>query len=204
MESTFNYVFWFRSPYELGLDLALPTFLGIIIVIELLINHFADLIIEVQKKYSIKNLSELNRFFSIYYIKRLLILFMVGIMIIIITYYSISWLKRFDYISELRAFYASPITLFTFCISAVAYLFLAIGLFNGLLFLTLSKTELLLKSMIPSLVLNFVIGFTLSRLVSYEYGVIGLISGSILFIILSTKFAYRVFSNMDYYYYAGF
>ncbi|MBE3554329.1 MAG: hypothetical protein IMW85_04900, partial [Thermicanus sp.] len=52
------------------------------------------------------------------------------------------------------------------------------------------------------LFINMILGFLLSRWVSYEYAVFGLLAGSLLFLILSFRAVKNLFRKVDFYLYA--
>jgi uncharacterized membrane protein YdjX (TVP38/TMEM64 family) len=61
-----------------------------------------------------------------------------------------------------------------------------------------------LRSLTPALVLNVVVGFILSRAVSYDWAVIGLTVGSLAFMLISGYYTRRTFKKLDYFYYSAY
>ena len=49
-----------------------------------------------------------------------------------------------------------------------------------------------------------IVGFVLSRVVSYELAVVGLTVGAFVFMLLSSLYARRAFNRLDYYYYSAY
>jgi predicted benzoate:H+ symporter BenE len=74
---------------------------------------------------------------------------------------------------------------------------------NAVILFSLSQPNMVVKAIIPAILSNLIIGFLLSRWISYEYAVIGLFIGTILLAILSTRSLIKVFKNLDYYLYAA-
>lgn len=97
----------------------------------------------------------------------------------------------------------NDVTLFVLFWGILSYIILAFCLMNAVILFALSQANLVVKAIIPSTLLNFIIGFLLSRWVSYEYAVLGLFIGTVLLCILSTKAMIKVFKNLDYYLYAA-
>jgi len=198
------YLIWFRTPYELGMDWALISLLLTVAMLECSIEYFSKLLIPKQESLSLKYVQKFRRFFKRFYKKQLILLVIIGSISIIVTYFGVNSLRRFDHIQEIHDFFSNRITFFTFYIAAAGYFFLAIGLLNGLLFYTLSQPGFMLKSIVPGIGVNLTIGILASRWFGYEYAVIGLLAGSIVFALLTMKFAKRYFAHLDYYYYASF
>ncbi len=94
---------------------------------------------------------------------------------------------------------------------------------NAVILFSLSQADMVNKALTPALITNIVVGFVLSRwmtflpnsyvseklapwLISltntatgYGYAVLGLAAGSAVFLVLSTRQVLRVLKNLDYY-----
>lgn len=95
------------------------------------------------------------------------------------------------------------VTIFVGFAGGIGYFFLAWGMLNTLYLFTLSQPSIPLKALVFACIINLLFGFFLSRFVSYEYSVIGMILGAIIFCILTLKHCIKFFKNLDYYYYAA-
>ena len=95
------------------------------------------------------------------------------------------------------------VTIFVGFAGGIGYFFLAWGMLNTLYLFTLSQPSIPLKALIFACIVNLLFGFFLSRFVSYEYSVIGMIIGAVIFCILTLKQCIKFFKNLDYYYYAA-
>ena len=200
----YSYFIWFKTEYELGLVWAFLPMLIVISFLESFIQGFSALIKKAQKKFTPKDIEKHNKFFKIYYLKHLIIIVFLGLLLITFSHIFLVKLHQFEFAREIKDFFKSPITHFIFYIASVSYLFLTIGLYNGLIFFTLARPQYVINALIPAVIINIIVGVLLSRWISYEYGIIGLACGSIVYAFLSTKDAWHIFKNMDYYYYAGF
>jgi hypothetical protein len=89
-------------------------------------------------------------------------------------------------------------------IGGFGYFFLAWGMLNTLYLFTLGKPAKSLRAIILACVLNLAVGFILSRFFAYEYSVIGMLCGAILFMLLTLRENIKFFKNLDYYYYAAY
>lgn len=197
-------VIWFRTAYELGMDWALLSLVFTFAVLEYTVNQFNRIIIPVQQSIEARKYEEHNRQFMRFYIRQNILLAVVGIASIFVTYFAVMQLARFDHVQEIRDFFASPITYFTYWSAAVGYLLLAFALLNGLFFFSLAKPRIVVRCIAWALVTDVVVGFVLSRAVSYEYAVFGLVAGCGVFAVLMFRRALTMFRNLDYYYYSAF
>lgn len=88
-------------------------------------------------------------------------------------------------------------------LGGVGYLFFAIGLFNGILLFSLNRATAALKTLLPSLVLNFIVGYLLAHLLDIRGAAIGLTIGALVFAILSSLQVFQSIKHPDYAYYLG-
>ncbi len=198
------YVIWFRTPYELGMDWALISLVFTLAMMEYVIQEFSHYQLPAQKAVKGSSIDQYTRFFKKFYTKFLFVLLGVGLLDIFITYAGVLYFKQFSQVQEIRDFFASQITFFTFYVASAGYFFIALGLFNSLFFFTLSRPEFVLRSIIPATAVNLVVGLLASRWINYQSGVIGLFAGGITFAFLSSRYARKFFRELDYYYYAAY
>lgn len=199
------YIIWFNTPYELGMDWALITFVITIAMLEFSIHAFSRFIIPAQKKVSASNMKYFNGYFRKFYTAQVILVLLVNIASIVVTYYGVMSLQGFeDRIPEIRDFFENPITTKVFWLASFGYIFLVIGLLNSLFFFTLNRPEFVMYSMIGSLVVNCIVGFVCSRTFGFEYATIGLIVGAITFAVSTGLIARRFFKHLDYFYYSAY
>ena len=204
-ENELPYIFWFDTIYELGMDWALITLILTIAVLEYSINAFSYQLIPVLKQVNIRYLDKFNRWFASFYRRQLWLLLIIGIISLIVSYYGVLSLRVYQTeIPELRDFFSSVITYKVFWLGSLGYLLLTGGLLNVLFFFTLNRPLFALKALTISVIVNFIVGFVCSRVISYEYAVLGLVFGSLTFLILTGLKARYFFRNLDYYYYSAF
>jgi hypothetical protein len=161
------------------------------------LNAFADIAVARQFKNH-------NKFFFKFYIRQLLLLAGISIVSILVTYYGVLWLRRFDDVKAIRDFFANPITFWVFYWSVGGYALLVWGMLNSVFFFFLSRPWFTIRTAGLVLVVNIVVGFILSRMFAYWYSVIGLTVGALLFAIIMTWYAVKVFRKLDYYYYSAY
>ena len=213
------YIIWFRTPYEWGLDVALLFLVVTIAVLEYTINEFSSLIIPVQQRFSAFRIPQHNGFFKRFYLRQLILLLAVALISALGAYwvaaefgdrppivFSVSPGNDVQMETEkaVLGVFDDPIIAFVFTWGVVGYSLLVWGLLSAMLFFSLSRPGFVLRAIALALVINLVIGFALSRAISYEYSIIGLAAGSLTFGALSTWYAFRVFHHLDYYYYSAY
>ncbi|MGN8226447.1 hypothetical protein [Gracilimonas sp. BCB1] len=200
-----EYIIWFNTPYELGMDWALISLVITIAMLEFSVHSFSRNLIPAQKKAVISKIKLFNRFFRRFYIKQIMLLLAVGGISILVTYYGVLSLRMFENeVPEISDFFANPMTFKVFWLASIGYLFLIYGLLNSLFFFTLNRPEMVMYAMIGSLFVNFITGFLCSRIFGLEYAVIGLIAGSAVFSISTGILAKRFFKHLDYFYYSAY
>ena len=200
-----EYIIWFNTPYELGMDWALISLVITIAMLEFSVHTFSKNLIPAQKKATLSKVKLFNRFFKRFYIKQVILLLVIGWISIAGTYYGILSLKVFENeIPEIADFFANPMTFKIFWLASIGYLFLIYGLLNSLFFFTLNRPELVMYAMIGSLFVNFITGYLCSRIFGLEYAVLGLVCGSVVFAMVTGYLAKRFFKHLDYFYYSAY
>lgn len=198
------YIIWFKTPYELGMDWALISLFLTIALLEFTIERFSRLLIPVQQNLSGLLFDKFIKKFKNFYRNQILLLLVFGVVSIVITYLGVTYLKRYSHVPEVRDFFSNPITYFTFFVASIGYLLMAIGLFNGLFFLTLNRLKFAILPILAAVITNIFFGILLSRWFDYEYGVFGLLIGAAVFVFYSSKKAKKFFNKLDYYYYSAY
>jgi hypothetical protein len=105
-------------------------------------------------------------------------------------------------IHEIKAFYS--LLLFRVAVFAMLGIpFLAIGLWNAALLFALSRPNLVVTAIALGLITNVVVGYLLSRLVSYDLAIVGFDAGAVTLACVSTWFFRRLLPNFDYHFFAA-
>lgn len=217
-KSYMPYLIWFRGPYELGLDFALLMLMipmGFIEVIVTKLMTDAEISQKNCMTYDVKNL---NRSFIITYIRRLLLVTLVSILCAAIVYLMV-WFIDTNYSNTINIRVMGNVTTnFVFISALIGYSILSVGLMNAIILFSLSQPEMVNRAISKAVITNICVGFLLSRWMSwwtefsngylwgikgYSFAIIGLVAGSIVFMILSTKEVIKVLGNLDYYLYAA-
>lgn len=199
------YFFWFRTPYELGMNWALLSFVVTLAVLEYAVNDFSASLIPVQKKFPAFKIKSYNFWYFDFYFKKLAFLILFGVLSIIAVYMVVMRLGDiYQHVKEVREFFASPITFKVYYFASVSYLFVSIGLMNNLFFFTLWKPNFGLNAIRIAVLVDLVVGLLTSRLISWEYGVLGFLAGSFSFAIVSAYHMLKFIRTLDYQYYSAF
>ena len=75
---------------------------------------------------------------------------------------------------------------------------------NSLYLFTLNKPTQPLNALLLGLLVNVLVGLAASRLISYEYSVVGMFAGSAVYMLMTLRTTLQFFRNLDYYYYAAY
>ncbi len=198
------FLIWFRTPYELGLDWALLSLVFTIALLEYTIHSFSELIIPTQERFAAASVVEHNRFFIRFYVRQLIALLVLSVASGFVVYRAVLWTRRFDDLRQVRDFFASEVTVYVFVIGVVGYSLLVLALMNGVFFFALSRPWFVLKPIAAGLITSAVVGFALSRMGQYWLASVGMAAGAAVFAILTTRHAWRVLHDLDYYYYSAY
>lgn len=199
------YIIWFNTPYELGMDWALISFVITIATLEFSINAFSKYLVPAQKNISLNKMKAFNTHFNRFYFRQILLLLLVSVVSILVTYFGVLSLRVFEpQVPEIRDFFANPITFKVFWMASIGYVFLVYGLLNSLFFFTLNRPSFVTYAMITAVVINFVVGFFCSRIFGFEYAAVGLIAGAFAFAFITGLIAKKFFKHLDYYYYSAY
>jgi hypothetical protein len=198
---TKQFVFLYEKNYEIGMDLAILIFFLLAGVLEYAIASFSKFLDINQKNIMFSKTDAFNKKFYRMYWGHILLLFLstiiaTGVLYLIITQ---SWGYESAF-GEKLAMLSVRVCL----IGGVGYFFLTWGMLNTLYLFTLNQPHKALRSLFIACLVNFVFGFVLSRVVNYEYSVVGMLFGSIVFMGLTLRENLKFFKKLDYYYYAAY
>jgi len=194
-------IIYFEKDYELGMDLAILVFLLMTGVLEYSIVSFTKFLDIGQKVTSSDTPEKFNKQFIKMYWFNILLLFLTCVLIFILIYFLItaSWGYKGQFNQVL-----DNISIRVCIIAGIGYFFLAWGMLNSLYMFTLGRPNQPVKAIVLSCFINIIVGFILSRFVSYEYSVVGMLCGSIFYMLFTFIENRKFFKNLDYYYYAAY
>jgi hypothetical protein len=195
------FVVYFEKNYELGMDMAILMFLLLSGVLEYSIASFAKFLDIGQKLVPHDSPATFNRHLFRMYRQHVLLLFATAVSVGVLIYYimNASWGYKGQFGEDLM-----ETTIVVCTIGSLGYFFLAWGMLNTLYLFTLGQPSRPLRAIITACFVNFTIGLVLSRFVSYEYSVIGMLIGAVAFMALTLRSNIKFFKNLDYHYYAAY
>lgn len=201
INGTLPYIIYFDKNYELGMDLAILIYLLLAGVLEYSIASFTRFIDIGQKNTAHKTPEVFNNHLEKMYWQQVVVLFITAILAFGFIYFIITASWGFErQFNEVLLQLSIKVCL----IGGLGYLLLAWGMLNSVYLFTLGQTREPLRAIGYACILNLILGFILSRFVAYEYSVIGMLSGAILFVMLTLKANINFLKNLDYYYYAAY
>jgi len=198
---TIPYVVYFEKNYELGMDMAILVFLLLSGVLEYSLAAFSKFIDIGQKSTSYSFPEKYNGELYKMYWQHIGILFLSAVLIFVFIYFIIT--ASWGYQAQFKEVF-EEVSLRVCMIGGLGYFFLAWGMLNTLYLFTLGQPVKPLRAIIVACLVNISVGFFMSRFVSYEYSVVGLFIGGLVFMLLTLKANMEFFKNLDYYYYAAY
>lgn len=213
------YLIWFRGHYELGLDFALLMLMIPMGIVEVVVNSLMSDIEVSQKMYMGNDTQSMNARFSRYYYRSLFYLSVVSVISALVVYFGVYYIDNHYGVLLQISVFTNPTSHFVFIIALAAYALLVIALMNALILFSLSQPSFVNRAIAYGLSVNIIVGFALSRWMSwwvdqaghtapfgidgYSYAIIGLLAGSIVFLVLTFRGVQKVLGNLDYYLYAA-
>jgi hypothetical protein len=209
------YILWFRGNYELGLDFALFALMVPMGFIEVIINSMMKKMEVLQNRYSIDAEGEMNSIIVKDYKKSLIKILILSI----VSSASIYLIMRFIdvYKSNILGFkiFENPTIHFVLVAALISYAILSGALMNAVLLFSLSQPQMINKLLLTALLINIAVGFAASRWFSwwadnmnhykglfgiegYAFAVLGLVAGSIYFLVTSCKSVFVALGKLDY------
>lgn len=195
------FLVYFEKNYELGMDLAILVFLLLAGVLEFSIATFTRFIDIGQRHTASDQIAnyalEMQRNYRIHVIA----LWITGLLAFGLIFYLLQapWALKNHFKPEMIA---QCLTIFI--VGGIGYIILAWGILNTLYLFTLGQIIKPLKAIVYAIIINFLVGFILSRFVAYDYSVFGMLVGAIVFMMLTCRALRSFFKQLDYHYYAAF
>ena len=195
------FVVYFEKNYELGMDLAIMVFLLLSGVMEYSIAAFSRFLDVGQKLTNYDTPKEFNRYLKKMYWQNIGLLFATAILVFILIYFimNASWGYRGQFNEDLL-----ESSVKVCIIGGVGYFLLAWGMLNTLYLFTLGQPAKPLRAIFYACIVNLITGLLLSRFISYEYSVGGMLCGAAVFMMITLKANMKYFKHLDYYYYAAY
>ncbi len=194
--------FWFNTPYEIGLGMALLSMVLPLAQLEYTVHAFSTQVIDVQKRFPGEQITAHNRYFRRFYLRQVLLLGLLSAVsapLVLLVFIVLG-----ERLPAVAGVIDDPVLLRVFWVGALGYALLVLGLMNGVFFFSLSRVAFVLRALGLGLGVNLVIGFVLSRHLEFWWSVVGMAAGALAFATVTVLYALRVVRRMDYYYYSAF
>ncbi|WP_028986918.1 hypothetical protein [Thermicanus aegyptius] len=202
-ESSFMpYFIWFRGDYELGLDFALLALMLPLGMNEAVVQRLMHFIERAQKSFLLQQVDEMRDWLWKKYKRMIFATVGVSILSALTVFFILLFSNQLMMRIFGRHLITDGVTYFVFIVAVLSYVILSVALLNAVLLFAVSQAKMVNQALVPALFINMILGFLLSRWVSYEYAVFGLLAGSLLFLILSFRSVKNLFRKVDFYLYA--
>lgn len=192
---------YYEKDYEIGMDIAILMFLLLAGVLEYAIASFTNFIAIEQRKISFLKIKDYGSKLMKLYWQNIALLLLSSLFIFLLIYLIVT--ASWGYEGQFKEV-LNHLSLKVCIIGSIAYILLAWAMLNSLYMLCLNRPNPIVKALFISCLVNLLVGFMFSRLISYEYSVIGLLVGSLVYLLLSLKACMNYYKKLDYYYYAAF
>ncbi|TDQ32579.1 hypothetical protein [Zeaxanthinibacter enoshimensis] len=198
---THDYLLLYEKQYEIGMDLAIIIFFLLAGVMEYAVASFCRFMNRGQEVTKMKDITAYNAQFIGIYKEHLIWLFITAIAAAWVVFLLID--RPWGY----YAVFGEPLpsmSLWVCILGGVGYFFLAWGMLNAQYLFTLKQHSAPLKVLILAVLVNFITGIAFSRFISFEYSVLGMLLGAMIFAAGTYLQCMKFFKTLDYYYYAAY
>jgi hypothetical protein len=191
------YYIWFRGEYELGLDWALLALVLPLCATEVLIHYVNNWLQAAQRAVRAAQAQRLVRGLRGVYLQCLIAGAFAAVAGWMLTQAAIGWARHVPLLAGSTP--STPIETFTFQVGTLAYVLLAVGLFNVLVMFSLLVPWPAMRLLGIAMALDFVVGMVLTRTTGhYQYAAWGLLAGTAFLAIASTREVLRLAPQIDY------
>ncbi len=201
IQFTRQFFLLYEKDYEIGMDLAILMFFMLAGVMEYGIAAFSKFMDVRQHQTPFLKKQDFNRHLGRMYWGHVLLLLGTALATTVLIYLLItqSWGYEAHFGEQLNV-----LSVKVCIIGGIGYFMLTWGMLNSLYLFTLNRPRGALKALFIACIINFGVGFVLSRTVGYEYSVVGMLIGAFIFTALTLKENIQFFNRLDYHYYAAY
>lgn len=195
--------FWFRTPYELGLDWALGAIVLSLAFLEVTVENFSAMLVPTAERFGVDAVREFNRTISRFWAKQLAY---VGALAAIGTWVSVALavlLHKLGALGPADKVYEDPIAHYVFGLGIAGYAFLSLGIANSVFLMSLNRPWRSIVSIGPGLVVSIGVGIVLTSSQPYWTAVFGMLAGAMVFAAISGWQAWRTLRHADYFNYSA-
>lgn len=197
------YGFWLNVRYELGMDLALVVVMLLSGVVEYATRRFSETIVPSEKRAKSLDAEAFLSDAASAQRRRTRTLGGASVVAVALTIVVARALRNLPN-TRFHESLISTTTTRVFWIAVAAYVLYMFAVQNMLMLLTLARVDLAARAIGIALAVNVAVGFVCSRALSYSYAALGLLAGTFVLVLLTSRAMRRVLSKLDYYYYAAY
>lgn len=196
--------FWFRTPYELGLDWALVAVVFALAFLEITVERFSALLVPTAERFPISEVREHNAALERFWRRQLVAVAAIAVTGAALAVGAALLLTRADLLGSVQAVVAQRATRWTFAGAVVGYALLAVGLANSSFLFSMGRPWHVVGTIAPALGVSAAIGITLTSIGPYYLAVVGTAAGALVFAVLSARATRRTLERADYWGYAAY
>jgi hypothetical protein len=197
------YGFWLNVRYELGMDLALVVVMLLSGIVEHATQRFSEELVPREKRVKSVDVARFVDGARHEYRRRVIALAGAAILALGAAAGVALALREMPSLPIHQALLTATATR-VFIVASLAYVVFMFALQNVLMLLTLSRVELVVRSVAVALAANVAVGFICSRAIHYSAAVFGLLAGAMVLAFLTGRAMRAVLGELDYHYYAAY
>lgn len=194
-------VLWFRGDYELGLDFALGVLIVPIGMSEVIVSRLLDRIWSSQKEFLSREHRKMNSLFTRLYKRYVSAMLVLAAANGLVSFFIVQWVFGLQSGILNGRLNVDFVTRDVFLVATISYSVLSVGLLHAVVMFSLSRPELVVRPLVTALLINFAVGFLLTRWIDYPQAVWGLLAGSVYFTYRTSKNVQSVLRSLDYHMY---
>jgi hypothetical protein len=195
--------FWFRTPYELGLDWALGAILMSLAFLEITVENFSAMLVPTAERFGVDAVGEFNRTITRFWAKQLAYVAGLAATGTWIAAGLAFLLHRAGALGSAERIYANPVSHYVFGIGIAGYAFLSLGIANSVFLMSLNRPWRPIAAIGAGLLVSMVTGVVLTSTQAYWTAVFGMLAGTIVFAAVSGWQVRRTLRRADYFNYSA-
>ena len=199
--NSFKFPLLYEKNYEIGMDLAILMFFALVGVGEYAIAEFSKKLDQNQKGLAFTDRRIFGNHFKNLYRSHILILWITAIISSVVIYLLVT--EPWGYIAKFGEELATT-SMHVSIAGSIGYIFLSWGMLNVLYMFTLNVVRPSLRALAIATLVNFSVGFVLSRTFTHDLSVYGMLLGAIVFTVLTHKHLHNFFNRLDFHYSAAY
>ena len=194
------YPIWFRTDYELGMDWALAVIFAMLAAVPFAVRRMSG---EIHALGHVTDPAQASARMRRQYLRYLGVLCAIGVVTVAAVWRGGLWMGEHGP-ALLDPIFRPGTTRYVFAVAAAGYFFFSVGLMNGLVFLAQGQTGRVLQPLAWALAVDVAVGFAATRVWGYEHAGWGLLVGSAVFAVVTTRYALRMLRRADFYAYVAY